>query len=172
MTDPTFDQRLTRVEHDLDKAFGLLTDLTFRLQAAETAAGVTSENVWAEINAAVAEARSELAHTHTRTHTRSPSASDSDGENLSSAALDAIEQRLVNASPGSWRWEAANPKMCGATWDLRTSAGPGILMSVREYQHGYGNAEFIAHAPDDIEALLAELRRLRDPEQAQGGDDD
>lgn len=76
--------------------------------------------------------------------------------------LGQIEDRADAATEAPWEWEATNPTMAGANWNLRIAGRPGIRLAVREYQHGPANAEFIAHARTDVPALVAALRAVLD----------
>ncbi len=88
--------------------------------------------------------------------------------------LEAIEARLVAATPGPWRYDGYSEI------DQLTDAGKGypldcypdsrIIVEERECPNCRMNvcakmldadAEFIAAAPEDIRALLDEVRRLR-----------
>jgi hypothetical protein len=75
--------------------------------------------------------------------------------------LDAIEARASSATPGPWEARQNAPTMSGAVWNLRVAGEPGVKAMVTEYQHGSANADFIAHAREDVPALVAEVRRLR-----------
>jgi hypothetical protein len=67
--------------------------------------------------------------------------------------LSAIEARLDAATPGGWTfWE----------WDMSVwqSSSKRYVAGIETYTHGTpsitkGDGEFIAHAPEDIRALLA-----------------
>ena len=79
--------------------------------------------------------------------------------------LDEIQARADKATDGPWEWESTSPSMAGGHWNLRVTGKPGIRLSVTEYQHGPGNAEFIAHARADVPALVAALRAVLDLHQ-------
>jgi hypothetical protein len=76
---------------------------------------------------------------------------------LDPAAIQEIRDRLAGATPGPWspvttgRWDHSN-YVCRE--DLL-----GVAMQYALVWQA-GDAEFIAHAPDDITALLAEVDRL------------
>lgn len=76
--------------------------------------------------------------------------------------LGQIEDRADAATEAPWEWEATNPTMTGANWNLRIAGRPGIRLAVSEYQHGPANAEFIAHARTDVPALVAALHAILD----------
>lgn len=70
--------------------------------------------------------------------------------------LEEIEARLAAATPGPWAWASAPAEGSSETpaeylANALTGAGP----------HASFDAEFIAHAPEDIRALLAEVKRLQ-----------
>jgi hypothetical protein len=86
---------------------------------------------------------------------------------LTPSELDAITRRLAAATPGPWfvdrlaeasvyRRVARNDGGRPAT----SYAGNGNYRTVADYA-GPADAEFLAHARRDVEALLAEVRRLR-----------
>jgi hypothetical protein len=66
------------------------------------------------------------------------------------------------ATEGPWAYELATPAMRGENWHLRVSGKPGIRAVVSEYQHGFGNAEFIATARTALPATIAGLRAVLD----------
>lgn len=75
--------------------------------------------------------------------------------------LAAIEARLQAATPGPWDCTFYSPNdsvWCGnleiAEVRVYTGTNEAAYKNVE-------NGEFIAHAPEDIAALLAEVRRLR-----------
>jgi uncharacterized small protein (DUF1192 family) len=94
--------------------------------------------------------------------------------------LQVIRARYEAATPGPWRVE--HGRYSGADW-LIGSLGTGYFDNGMHFVHIttnrvraselYGNAsvdaEFIAHAREDIPALLAEVERLR-AELAKGGE--
>jgi len=82
-------------------------------------------------------------------------------EPLSNDELNQIDARAEAALPGPWSWTPDTPKMNGVHWNMRIKDQPGIRFGIYEYQHGYQNAEFIAHARTDIPRLIAEIRRLK-----------
>ena len=91
---------------------------------------------------------------------------------LTDADLDAIEQRANAASEGPWEHEGV-----GEIIQHFSLPEPATIVStdVACMAYCYGgsaagverdeDAEFIAHARDDVPALLAEVRRLRATEQ-------
>lgn len=76
--------------------------------------------------------------------------------------LAAITARAEGATEGTWEWEATTPTMEGTNWNMRIKGKPGIRLAVHEYQHGPGNAEFIAHARQDVPRLVAALQAVLD----------
>ena len=92
---------------------------------------------------------------------------------LTDADLDAIEQRANAATEGSWEYDG-----CGEIiqhFSLPEPWATVVSTDVACMAYCYGgsaagverdeDAEFIAHARDDVPALLAEVRRLRAMEQ-------
>lgn len=86
--------------------------------------------------------------------------------------LEAIKARLAAATPGPWRavemthygepgtgfgWVAGGKQPCGAIMG-EESGGAGMLE----------DAVFIAHAPEDIAALVAEVERLAEANRELG----
>lgn len=61
--------------------------------------------------------------------------------------LDAIEARLAAATPGPWTISHHN--------DNQIIRGDGTSVADTWYENYESNALFIAHAPDDMAALLA-----------------
>lgn len=80
--------------------------------------------------------------------------------------IDAIETRLAMASPGPWRVKPSdNGSIHRGTVQVEEN-GRMIEVIAECYcgaseGHGLRNAELIAHAPDDIKALIEEVKRLR-----------
>jgi hypothetical protein len=75
--------------------------------------------------------------------------------------LNAIKARVVAATPGPWEVEEFNDRMAGTTsyylaW-IERWRGHFNNVSLGEDK---ATAEFIAHARDDIPALIAEIERL------------
>lgn len=79
---------------------------------------------------------------------------------MSKPDLAAIRARVEAATEGPWEWEATNPAMSGEHWTMRIQGKPGIRFAVAEYQHGTGNADFIANARQDVPALLTYIDEL------------
>ena len=82
--------------------------------------------------------------------------------------LAAIEARLAAATPGAWKQCSASSDecICGLVWSgdgshtvacTRDSEEEGI---VRDPATIKANADLIAHAPDDLRALVARVREL------------
>lgn len=67
--------------------------------------------------------------------------------------LDAIEARLAAATPGPWTISHRN--------DNQIIRADGTLVADTWYENYESNAEFIAHAPDDMAALLAVVKAAR-----------
>ena len=67
--------------------------------------------------------------------------------------LESIKKRLTAATPGPWAWASAPAEGAAGGYVLTAVTGDG--------PHASFDAEFIAHAPTDIRALLAEVKRLR-----------
>ena len=72
--------------------------------------------------------------------------------------LEAIRKRLEAVTPGPWKWD----RCLGGTWALEDSQGVPLL-----YEYGPTGlqvetpiADFIAHAPGDIAALLERVEEL------------
>lgn len=77
-----------------------------------------------------------------------------------------ITERASKATPGPWwhkdGWEGAMP---GDEWYVYQEQPLGeIICCPCRSNPSEANAEFIAHAREDIPALLAEVRRLRELE--------
>lgn len=79
--------------------------------------------------------------------------------------LEPIKERLDEATPGPWRvWRDPDPTKVRATavetaWRYGDIEGDTELIT--DYLPTDADATFIAHAPDDIAALIAEVERLR-----------
>lgn len=69
--------------------------------------------------------------------------------------LDAITARKNAATEGSWRGTPATDAFVGEIW----STGDRARCLARVSSDA--DTRFIAHAPQDVEALIAEVRRLR-----------
>ena len=73
--------------------------------------------------------------------------------------LEPIKQRLAAASPGPWN--------IGGTWwhdggsDRRIVEGGGCIIATPRDCDGHRDAVFIGNAKRDVEALVAEVERLR-----------
>jgi hypothetical protein len=80
--------------------------------------------------------------------------------------IDAIKARLVRATPGPWRLKPQDPaKIHRGTVQIEED-GRAIEVVAECYcgayeGHGLHNADLIAHAPTDLDALVAEVERLR-----------
>lgn len=76
-------------------------------------------------------------------------------------SLNAIKARLAAATPGPWH---VDRKHANVVYDVADNWGTQTWSaSNRHYNNGdpLTDAEFIAHAPEDIAALLAEVEHLR-----------
>jgi hypothetical protein len=78
--------------------------------------------------------------------------------------LAAIEARLKAATPGPWGYKAGFLKHYVFSLDAQEDFG--ISLQELHWNDGHevpaaANAQFIANAPTDIAALIAEVRRLR-----------
>ena len=80
--------------------------------------------------------------------------------------LDAIEARLARATPGPWLVKDQDPKQIHRGTVQVQEDGRGVEVIAECYcgayeGHGLRNADLIAHAPEDLAALLEEVRYLR-----------
>jgi uncharacterized linocin/CFP29 family protein len=75
-------------------------------------------------------------------------------ERLTAAALEAMEQRAEAATPGPWEANKYNA-VHEDFWNVDRSRGVPI-------NWGEADCTFIAHAREDVPALVAECRRLYD----------
>ena len=79
--------------------------------------------------------------------------------------LEPIKERLEAATPGPWRvWRDPDPTRARATavetaWCYGDIEGDTELIT--DYLPTDADAELIAHAPEDIASLVAEVERLR-----------
>ena len=86
-----------------------------------------------------------------------------------SVDLEAIEKRLNRRTKGKWeaKWLPGGlPPHCNAKVWIRSAGRPGIAVSLVNEVVVPGamrlaDAELIAHAPEDIRALINEVKRLR-----------
>lgn len=76
--------------------------------------------------------------------------------------LNAIRRRVAAASPGPWRVGSQDPKHGDVlhAHELVISHQHGIV-ELEPHRNGAADTAFIAHARQDIPALLAEVERLR-----------
>lgn len=89
---------------------------------------------------------------------------------MTNEQLAEIERRLNNATPGPWVDTDSKPEAEGVVLilagsdPLSTDAREVCVFCDMEVCDGQDlhNSVFIAHAPTDIAALIAEVRRLRD----------
>ncbi len=76
--------------------------------------------------------------------------------------IDAIEQRWTGVK--RWRWENRPPRPSGHP-DGAASLGVDFLIGDQRIDFpNRANAELITSAPTDIAALIAEVRRVREPD--------
>lgn len=79
--------------------------------------------------------------------------------------LEAIEARANAATPGKWTaWDVVSSDEETETVIMGDSVGPAIdssRVALIQFGHEEGDAQFIAHARQDIPALIAEVRDLR-----------
>ena len=76
--------------------------------------------------------------------------------------LQAIEARLEAATPGPWDFDTI-PETGESRVVVRSNAGdPMLEVSVATHGVSAEDAEFLAHAPEDIRALLAEVKAVRE----------
>src|SRR5262245_10361244 len=80
-------------------------------------------------------------------------------EPLSDHDLAAIERRLAQISPGPWRLDALLLPHTGTTlYDLVAGDDRLIAADIRNPS----DAAILMQAPDDLQRLVAEVRRLRE----------
>jgi hypothetical protein len=98
-------------------------------------------------------------------------------EGLSDERLAEIEQRCAAATPGPWAVDLDRPfTLGGDTVSVDAMTGDGLCVEREvcscvldtdgwpdgpEWLEDAANARFLAHAREDVPALLAEVRRLR-----------
>ena len=84
---------------------------------------------------------------------------------MSTLDLEPIKERLAAATPGPWRvWHDPDPSKVRSTavetaWCYGDIEGDTELIT--DYLPTDADAEMIAHAPEDIAALVAEVEQLR-----------
>lgn len=87
---------------------------------------------------------------------------------MTDANLNEIETRLASATAGPWRTQIAACDHTDAEDHSAVKGGDGALVSgCIEWE---SDATFIAHAREDIPALIAEVRRLRAERDARDSD--
>lgn len=76
--------------------------------------------------------------------------------------LDEIRKRLEAATPGPWFYRNAGVRKKCKKAEIKLADCPVAFRGpdIEEHKGGYNDAEFIAHAPEDIAYLLAEVERL------------
>jgi hypothetical protein len=74
--------------------------------------------------------------------------------------VDAIRQRAENATPGPWRWSDKADALIAEGESFETIFNLRLVTPTSR-----ADAEFIAHAREDIPALLAEVTRLSEENQ-------
>jgi hypothetical protein len=74
--------------------------------------------------------------------------------------LQAIRERLANATPGPWEAFKDNDGGYNTEWLVTTADG---YVAICDWGNGTlkSDAQFIAHAPTDIAALIAEVEKLK-----------
>lgn len=75
-----------------------------------------------------------------------------------------IEARLAAATPGDWEaFTDVSEVWKGAEWLISSTMDDGAVYLITDWGSGLRgpDAEFIAHAPEDIRALLDEVKRLQ-----------
>lgn len=77
---------------------------------------------------------------------------------MSDAELDAIEQRAALAYRGPWTWEGLD----GQTQATLDSPDGQVLCQDLPDCMDHPTLTFIAHAREDVPALIAEIRRMHD----------
>ncbi|MBR8661186.1 ead/Ea22-like family protein [Brevibacillus sp. NL20B1] len=90
-------------------------------------------------------------------------------QRLTPEELAAIRERAEKATPGPWRW--SNAKVLNGKYDFVPQGSylaDTLIMFGDTYENGEHDAEFIAHAREDIprlldalEAAYAEIERLK-----------
>lgn len=80
--------------------------------------------------------------------------------------LEPIKARIARATPGPWRVKEADPRRIHRG-TVQVEEHGRVIETVAEcycggYEgHGLHNAELVANAPTDLDALVAEVERLR-----------
>jgi hypothetical protein len=80
--------------------------------------------------------------------------------------LEPIKARIARATPGPWRVKEADPRSIHRG-TVQVEENGRVIETVAEcycggYEgHGLHNAELVANAPTDLDALVAEVERLR-----------
>ena len=83
---------------------------------------------------------------------------------MSTLDLEPIKERLAAATPGPWRvWHDPDPSKAGTAVETAWCYGDieGDTELITDYLPTGADAEMIAHAPEDIAALVAEVEQLR-----------
>ena len=75
---------------------------------------------------------------------------------MSDVEMKAIRERCDEASPGPWTLEDLKEE-----WAVKDDWDSTVAFTVHDRIYGEADATFIAHARDDIPALLTEIGRLR-----------
>lgn len=82
------------------------------------------------------------------------------GENVRKVNLDAIRRRAAAATPGPWK--IGSRFGCGVLGSaVAVISGKLPPIELDPHRNGRADAAFIAHARQDVPALLAEVDRLR-----------
>ena len=83
---------------------------------------------------------------------------------MSTLDLEPIKERLDKAHTEWGPWKAKEDSWDGYSVVIDDN-GPGVSIIAEQIGQGedggWGDAEFIAHAPEDIAALISEVERLR-----------
>jgi len=80
--------------------------------------------------------------------------------------LEPIKARIARATPGPWRVKETDPRSIHRG-TVQVEENGRVIETVAEcycggYEgHGLRNAELVANAPTDLDALIAEVERLR-----------
>ena len=74
--------------------------------------------------------------------------------------LNAIEDRVNDASPGPWHTKGAGGLYMDGTSPSAEVVIPDPPYRLHNPYWTHGDAEFVAHARSDVPALVAEVRRL------------
>jgi hypothetical protein len=76
--------------------------------------------------------------------------------------LEAIEGRLDKITPGEWKFDGTKDRPLFVDKDTSIVWVPWVFEGEAELDMEQVDGEFIANAPTDIAALVAEVKRLRE----------